>query len=125
MSASEPPTPDDIASEFPVSPDEAIQIADALAPIQRLTGVGDSVGATLEEVPGPGNRLAGTLLRNAALQVGMVSQSAELAARIIDFYITAQGGAVEDLFPPPQEVLKGVRGDFEPATNLFEEQLRR
>lgn len=121
MSASEPPTPDEIAAQFPVTPDEAAEIADALAPLQRFTGVGDSVGAAMEQFPGPGNRLVGSVLRNVAMQVNMAAQSVELVARIIDFYVTAQGGALEDLFPPPHVIAEDLQTQVRPATQAFEE----
>lgn len=122
MSASEPPTPDEIASEFPISPAEAEQIANAMSPLQRFTGIGDSVGATMEQFPGPGNRLVGAVLRNVSMQVNIAAQSVEMVARIIDFYVTAQGGAIEDLFPPPHVIAQDLQAQMEPASRAWEEE---
>ncbi len=104
MSASPPPTPDELAERFPISAMEAQAIADAMTPLQNFTNVGSSVGNTLEDVPGPGPKLVGAILRDISTQVNLASQSFETIARAIDFYATAQGGAFEELFPPPQEL---------------------
>jgi hypothetical protein len=118
MSAS-PPTPEDLQRRFPITSAEAQAIADAMSPLQNITGVGDSFGGALEDLPGAGPKLAGTVLRNISTQVNLASQSAETLARAIDFYVTAQGGAMEDLFPPPDQIAAQLEQDVETFGDLF------
>lgn len=99
-----PPTPDELAARFPISATEAQIIADAMSPLQDLTGIGSSVGDAMENAPGAGPPFVGSVLKTIALQVNLASQSAETIARAIDFYLTAQGEAAEELFPPPEVI---------------------
>lgn len=110
-----PPTPDELVQRFDITADQAQTIADAMEPLQDLTGIGDSIGSALEGAPGAGYPFIGAVLQNIALQVNMVSQSAEVMARAIHFYAEAQGGAVSDLFPPPHVLAGQLQEDFEPA----------
>lgn len=119
MSAQEPPTPEEMAAELPITAEEAESIADAMTPLQNLTDVGSSAGNVMEDLPGPGPKLAGTVLRNVSTQVNLASQSAELVARSIDFYVTAQGGAIEDLFPPPAALAMQLEQDFQTVSEAF------
>jgi hypothetical protein len=116
---STPPTAADLEQRFPLSAVEAQAIADAMTPLQNLTGVGGSFGNAMEDLPGPGPKLAGTVLRTVSTQVNLASQSAEVVARAIDFYVTAQGGAVEDLFPPPQEMVTQLERDVEAFSDIL------
>lgn len=109
-----------MAEQFPISATEAQLISDAMTPIQNLTGVGSSVGNALEDVPGAGPALVGSVLQNVATQVELASQSAEMVANIIDFYVKAQGGAVEELFPPPDVLAKDIRQQTGIIRNAFE-----
>ena len=118
MSANEAPTPDELADEFPIAPEEAQAIADAMSPLQRIAGAGGSFGGALEDVPGAGPQLVGTVLQNISAQVNLASNSAEAAARAIDFYVAAQSGAMEELFPPPQQIAEQLERDAETLASL-------
>lgn len=117
MSASEPPGPEELADEFPISAMEAQLIADSMTPFQDLTGVGSSFGSAMENAPGPGPKFVGSTLKIISMQVDLASQSVETFARAIDFYVTAQGGALEEAFPPPDVLADQLAGDTQP---LFE-----
>lgn len=108
-----------MADEFPLTAEEAQLIADAMTPLQNFTDIGSSVGNTLEEMPGSGNRLVGSVLRNISTQVNLASQSVEVLARAIDFYVTAQAGALEDLFPPPDVLAAELEQTSEPVFDLI------
>lgn len=111
MSANEPPTPDDVAANTPISAAEAQMIADAMTPVQDIAGVGSSFGSAFENAPGVGPQLVGSVLQTIALQVDLASNSAEAVARGIDFYITAQTGTMEELFPPPEQLAEQLRDE--------------
>jgi hypothetical protein len=114
-----PPTPEEMAAQFPIRPEEAQAIADAMTPLQDLTGVGDSFGGALQNVPGPGPKLVGSVLKNISIQVNLASQSAEAVAHAIDFYVQSQAGALEDLFPPPDVMAQQFEGDVESFGTAF------
>lgn len=119
MSASGPPTPDEIAEATGIDPMEAQAIADSMEPLQNLTGVGGSVGSALSDAPGAGPRLVGVMLESMAQQVNLASTSAEAVARAVEFYIEAQTGTLEDLFPPPGEVADKAGQDAEPLVDAI------
>lgn len=119
MSASEPPGPDELADRFPITAVEAQAIADAMSPVQDIASAGASIGAAFENAPGAGPKLVGTVLQNVATHVDLVSNNAETVARAIDFYVTAQGGAVEDLFPPPDRIAQQLEDDAAPLVDLL------
>jgi hypothetical protein len=118
MSAGQPPSPDELADQFPITPDEAQSIADAMSPLQDLAGAGGSFGSALENAPGAGPQLVGTILQNIAAQVNLASNSAEAAARAIDFYVTAQSSAFDELFPPPNQIAAQLEQDAEALSSL-------
>lgn len=120
MGASEPPTPDELANEFPITADEAQLIADAMSPLQDIASAGGSVGSAFENAPGVGPQLAGSALNTLATQVDLVSNSAETVARAIDFYVTAQGGAMEELFPPPDQIAAQLDQDAQVVADLLQ-----
>lgn len=119
MSASQPPTPDDLVARFGVTPSDAQAIADAMTPLQSLTSAGGDVGAFLEASPASGPQLAGIVLQNISTQVQLVSQSAEVLARALAFYAEAQGGAVEALFPPPDQLAQQLQDQYRPLFDLL------
>lgn len=125
MSASGPPTPEELALELGISPMEAQQIADAMTPLQDLTGVGSSVGSALTNTPGAGPRLVGTLLQNIAHQVNLASTSVETVARAMEFYIEAQGESLEALFPPPGELATQAGEDAQPLIEAIDRLIER
>jgi len=112
MSTNEPPSAGDLSDRFPITALEAQAIADAMAPVQDIASASASVGSAFENAPGAGPPLVGAVLTTISQQVDMVSQSAEVIARAIDFYITAQGGQMEELFPPPDVLAEQLRGDI-------------
>lgn len=120
MSASEAPTPEEMAQEFPITPEQARQLAEALTPLQNFTDIGSATGYTLEELPGPGNKLVGVVLRNVATHVNLASQQAELVARVIDFYVTAQTEGMQDLFPPPEVLAAELEANVDTARQAAE-----
>lgn len=111
----------ELADRFPISPMEAQMIADAMTPIQDLTGVGSSVGSVMESAPGAGPPFVGSVLKTVSVQVNLASQSAETLARAIDFYVTSQTGSAEELFPPPAQMAEQIRQDAEPLRNFIEQ----
>jgi len=119
MSASGEPTPDDLQNEFPINSEEAQAIADAMDPIQNLAGMGSALGSGLEEAPGAGTSLAGSLLKNFSAQADLASVSAETLARAITFYIEAQSESFEVLFPPPHVALQRFGEDIQPLAELL------
>lgn len=120
-SVTAPPGPQEIADNFPISPDEAQIITDALAPVQSLTGVGSSFGSAMESVPGRGPPLLGSALKTIALQVNLAAESTQTFARAIDFYLTAQSGTADDLFPPPEQIADQLERQGQPLMDLFEQ----
>lgn len=122
MSAREPPDPDELVEQFPLSPEEAQAIADAMSPLQNATGVGDSVGNVLEDIPGPGPKLVGSVMRQVSTQVNLASQSAEVLARAITFYAEAQTGSVQNLFPPPYVLADQIQQDIDPAADFIRDR---
>lgn len=120
MSAQGPPTPEEMAAQFPITAEEAQAISDAMTPVQNVLQAGDNVGNMLEGMPGEGPKLVGTVLQSVSAQANLASQSAEMLARAIDFYVTAQGGAIEELFPPPQELAAQLRAQTEPLTTALD-----
>lgn len=121
MSASDGPTPEELAERFPISPEEAQAIADAMTPLQNLTDSGASLGNVMEDLPGSGPKLMGTVLRNISTQVNLASQNAEVLARAIDFYVTSQTEGFEELFPPPQVLADQLRQQGETITEAFDQ----
>ena len=115
MSASPPPTPDELVAELGVTPEDAQQIADAMEPLQDVLGVGSAVGNGLADLDAPGPALVGTMMEQMALQVNAASTSAELLARAGEFYFESQVGSFEDLFPPPDKVAERAGEDAMPA----------
>jgi hypothetical protein len=121
MSASNEPTAEDLQGEFPISAEEAQAIADAMDPIQNIAGMGSALGSGLEEAPGSGTSLVGSLLKNMATQADLASVSAETLARAITFYLDAQHESVEMLFPPPHVALQQFGEDIEPLVELLQD----
>lgn len=121
MSAADGPTPDELAEQFPITAEEAQAIADAMTPLQNFMGVGDSLGNSLEDLPGPGPKLVGTVLQNISSQVNLASQNAEVLARAIDFYVTTQADGLEAAFPPPHEIAEQLRQQGETITEAIEQ----
>lgn len=121
MSASDAPSPDEVADRFPVTPDEAQVIADAVSPFQDIAGSGAAIGSAIESAPGPGPKLLGTLLQNLATHVDLASVSAETLARALAFYVDAQAGSFETLFPPPHEAIVQFSDDIAPLTDAIEQ----
>lgn len=119
MSASQDPDVTALADEFPISPDEAEIIAEAITPLQNVTGSAAEVGKALDDAPGPGPQLAGALLQNVAAQVNLASTSFETLARAMKFYAKSQTGAVGDMFPPPEVAVEQAQQDVEPLMKLF------
>lgn len=119
MSASEPPTPDELAREFPLTPEQADAFADAMTPVQDITGVGSSIGSALENAPGAGLPFLGTLLQQASAQADLASVSAETLARALEFYIASQTQTAEELFPPPEQLVAEAQRDAEPVFDLL------
>lgn len=124
MSASGPPTPQELSDRLGIRPEQAQQIADAMGPVQDLAGVGSSLGSAMEGAPGAGPRLIGALLQNIATQVNFASTSAETVARAFEFYVEAQVGSLETLFPPPEKVAEQVSDDAMPLVEAIAD-LRR
>lgn len=122
MSASNEPTADDLQGDFPVSSEEAQAIADAMDPIQNLAGMGSALGSGLEEAPGSGTSLVGSLLKSASAQADLASVSAETLARAITFYLEAQQESIEVLFPPPHVAVQQFEQDIEPLAELIRER---
>jgi hypothetical protein len=120
MSANDPPSPDDYAEVLGVSAEEAAAIADAMAPLQSLTSAGSDVGGVLESTPGSGPKLVGLLLQNISTQVELASESAELVARALTFYIEVQSDTSAALIPPPQELADTMRAQYQPLLDLLE-----
>lgn len=116
---STPPGADDIADQFALTAAEAQIITDAMTPLQDLTSVGDSVGVAMENLPGSGPPFVGSALQSISMQADLAAQSAETFARAIDFYVSAQGGAMEELFPPPDQIATELERNAEPLRALF------
>lgn len=119
MSASEPPGPEALVEEFPITPEEAVAIAEAMGPIQNITGSAGSMGKTLNRAPGVGPKFAGAVLQNISAQVNLASTSFETLARAMQFYIESQSGAAGDLFPPPEVVAAQAEEDIDPLVKLL------
>lgn len=120
MSAAQPPPPEELQQEFPFSAEEAQAFAEAMGPVQDLLEVGASFGDALEAAPGPGNKLAGALLQQMAAQADLASVSIETIVRAMNFYIEAQVGTFEDLFPPPDVLAEQLQSDVEPLARAVE-----
>lgn len=125
MSAAGPPSPEELAMELGITPMEAQRIADAMTPLQDLTGVGSSVGSALSNTPGAGPRLVGTLMENISQQVDLASTSVETLARAMEFYIEAQGESLEALFPPPGELAAQAGEDAQPLIEAIDRLIER
>jgi hypothetical protein len=119
MSVSGEPTADDLAAQFPLSAAEAQAIADAMTPFQNIIDVGASGGKVLEDLPGPGLPLAGTMLQHLAAQANLVSVSLETLARALTFYVEAQSKGLAELFPPPHELAAQVERDIQPVSDAL------
>lgn len=104
MSAQQPPDPETIVGDLGVDPAEAQALADAMAPLQDLTGVGGSLGSALANVDAPGPQFVGTMLQTVALQANLASTSVESLARAIELYVGTQTESLETLFPPPDRI---------------------
>lgn len=115
MSAAEPPSPTEIEQEFPITADQAQIIADGLSPLQDITDAGASIGQSAEAIPGPGPKLVGVVLQNLSTHVELASVSVETLARVMEFYVEAQAGSFQDLFPPPQVAIEQFGRDFDPV----------
>lgn len=120
MSAQQPPTPDELVEQLGLTPEEAQAVADAMTPLQDITGVGASVGSALEGAPGAGPQLIGTVLQNIANQVNLASTSVESVARAFEFYIEAQNKSIEQLFPPPSKIAENVSEDVMPLVEAID-----
>jgi hypothetical protein len=120
MSASRPPTPEEYSEVLGVTAEEASAIADAMSPLQSLTAAGADVGSVLESTPGAFPKLVGLVLQNMSTQAELASQSAELAARAITFYIEVQSDAPTSIAPPPGEVLELMRMQYQPLIDLVQ-----
>jgi hypothetical protein len=120
MSVSEPPTPEDYKQVLGVTAEEASAIADAMSPLQSLTAAGADVGSVLESTPGTFPKLVGLVLQNMSTQAELASQSAELVARAITFYIEVQSDVPTSVAPPPAEVLELMRMQYQPLINLVQ-----
>ena len=119
MSAAGPPGIEEIIDQTGLDPMEARAIANAMQPLQDVTGVGSSVGSALSEAPGAGPRLIGIVLESIAQQVNMASTSAEALARGVEFYFEAQTGSLETLFPPPSVVADQVNDQTKPLVDAL------
>ena len=122
MSASEAPSPGDIANEFPISPDEAQVIADAMSPLQDLAGAGGAIGSAMEGIPGPGPKLVGIVLQNLATHADLASVSVETLAHAMTFYVESQTKGLEMLFPPPHVAAEQFGNDIQPLAKALERQ---
>jgi hypothetical protein len=121
MSASGEPSAEDFQQEFPITPEEAQAIADAMDPIQNVATMGSALGSGLEEAPGAGTSLVGSVLKNMSTQADLASVSAETLARAITFYIEAQQESIDTLFPPPHVAVQRFGEDIEPLAELLRE----
>lgn len=122
MSASGSPqgfdTFEDVASQFPITPDEAQQIADALGPAQTVAGVGADIGSVLADSPGAGPQLVGALLQNLSVHLDLAAVSVETISRMVNFYIATQKETATEVFPPPSVAVQQAREDFRPLIEL-------
>lgn len=112
---------DDVANEFPITPDEAERIADALGPAQQVAGIGSDVGSVMSEAPGAGPQLVGSLLQTLSVQLDLASVSIETLARAVQFYFATQQETAAQLFPPPSEFAAQAQRDFAPLVELVRE----
>lgn len=112
---------DDVANEFPLTPDEAERIADALGPAQQVAGIGSDVGAVIADSPGAGPQFVGSLLQTLSVQLDLAAVSVETLARAAQFYLATQQEAASQVFPPPSEFAAQARRDFEPLVELLRE----
>lgn len=112
----------DVANEFPFSPNEAEQIAEALGPAQRVAGIGADVGGVMSDGPGAGPQLVGALLKSLSVHLDLAAVSVETLARAAQFYFATQQEAASGLFPPPSEFVSQAQRDFEPLIELLREQ---
>lgn len=119
MSANEPPTPSDLEAQLGITAAEAQLIADAMSPLQDLTGVGSSLGSAMASADAPGPAVVGAVLESVALQVNLASTSAETLAHALDFYVQSQSATLEELFPPPSVLAQQVSDDAEPLVQAI------
>jgi len=111
MSAS--PDPEEVASELPISPDEAEAIAAAMDPVQDLLNAGASGGEVVQSLPGAGPSFIGTLAQGIAAQVNAASVTVETVARALRVYVELQGDSLQSIFPPPEQAFSQVQSDLE------------
>lgn len=120
MSANEPPSPAELEAQLPISSVEAQAIADAMDPLQNLASVGDALGSGLQDAPGTGTSLVGSIFQHASTQLDMASVSAETLARAVQFYVEAQTEGFETLFPPPHVAVQQFSDDIAPIAEMLE-----
>lgn len=120
MSAEGPPTPEEIVEATGIGPMEAQALANAMQPVQDITGVGGSLGSAMAGTDAAGLRLTGTVLETLSQQVDLASTSVESLARAMEFYIEAQTASFEELFPPPSTLAEQVSDDAMPLVEAID-----
>lgn len=119
MSASGPPTPDEIAQQFDLTPQEADAVANALAPLNQLTSLGEEFGNSLATFDSVGPQLLGVVLQNLSKQVDLAASNTQMIARALQFYIERQQGAATNLVPPPEEAAAQFGEDMRPLVDAI------